>query len=170
MDLIDRLNATAFLGSEFLTWVWFRSDQNEGLFEAPNSEPPFELFPTARLVMSTADQAPTQVVIRDEDPGHCPEARLALKQGKKVIQGSFRVVRQQREWAFTIKGENLALSSIQLPAVLRKEDDERHRERLYLIEQLDEVIDGLFQQFVALRQNSSEWSNELVAIRAWIQS
>ena len=38
MDFLDILREKAFLGREFLTWLWFKSDQTGGRIEIPGKK------------------------------------------------------------------------------------------------------------------------------------
>ena len=168
MDLLNRLNTTEFLGKEFLTWLWYRSDVQEGLLEVGDGGPAVELSLCDRIVLSGAGKGAEKVAIRTEEPSVNPEARVALRQGKKVEQGRIQIVRDQREWTFTIRGETLALGSIKIPAVLTRDEDDRLRERLALLDQLDGMITALFLSFVRLRTRPAEWAEEQKRIEDWI--
>ena len=169
MDLVDRLSTTGFLGKEFLTWLWFRSELHEGLIEIDDGGPAAEIWLTDSLTLSGAGQGAEKVTLRAEDPGVTPEARSALAQGKKVESARLRIVRAQREWTLTLKGETLALSSIKIPAVLTKEEDEKLRERLHLMDQLDTMVATLFTSFLQLRSDSTKWADEEAQLRAWVR-
>ena len=79
-----------------------------------------------------------------------------------------RIIRAQREWTVTIKGEALTLSSIKIPAVLTKEEDDKLRERLHLMDQLDAMVSTLFTSFLKLRSDPTDWPEEETKMRAWI--
>ncbi len=168
MDLVDRLATTAFLGKEFLTWLWFKTDLQEGLITIPDGGPAAEIWFCDRIVLSGAGQGAEKVAVKTEDPSTCPECRSALAQGKKVETARIRIVRAQREWTVTIKGEDLAVGSVKLPAVLTKEEDDKARERFTLLDQLDGMIVALFTEFVNVRCDAEAWKPQLDMMRAWI--
>jgi hypothetical protein len=169
MDLIDRLNTTSYLGREFLTWLWFMSDLQEGLLTLSEDGPAIELFLTDRIVLSGSGQGAERVAIRTEDPSLSYEARTALRQGKKVEKATLRLVSGQREWTVTIDGESLAVSSVKIPALLTRENDEKFHERLALIDQVDAMILALFERFLAIRTDSSKWPNVALQMRDWVR-
>ena len=49
MDLINRINYSRFFGREFLTWLWFHSDRNEGIFQQGSDKGPIEVTATREL-------------------------------------------------------------------------------------------------------------------------
>ena len=169
MDLIDRLNSTSYLGREFLTWLWFLSDLQEGLISLGEDRPAIELFLTDRIVLSGSGQSAERVAIRTEDPSLSIEARTALRQGKKVEKATLRIISGQREWTVTIDGESLAVSSVKIPALLTRENDEKFHERLALIDQLDSMLLTLFEKFLSTRTDSSQWPNVATQMKDWVR-
>lgn len=168
MDLVDRLNNTGFLGKEFLTWLWYKSDSGEGLIDIGDGRGAAEVWFTSRIVLSGAGQGADRVSVKTEEPSASIEARTALREGKKVDQASLRIVRDQREWTATIKGEALAIGGAKIPAVLTKDEDDRQRERFALVDQLDAMVASLYAAFVALRIEPAAWASEVTAMRAWL--
>ena len=168
MDFVDRLANTSFLGREFLTWLWFKSDTQEGLMTLEDGGPAAEVWFTDNITLSGAGDGAERVTVRAEDPSLSPEARMALKQGKKVEKAYVRIVRGQREWATNVAAESLALSSIKIPALLTREEDDKLRERLALLDELDAMVTSLFKGFLAVRGDRPTWEPELDALRAWV--
>ncbi|MCA9557888.1 MAG: hypothetical protein KC583_04910 [Myxococcales bacterium] len=77
-------------------------------------------------------------------------------------------MRGAQEWSFTLKADGLSIASARIPAVLSKEDDDRFYERMFLLEQLDRMIKGLYGQFLKLRLSKAWEADELPAIQGWI--
>lgn len=169
MDLIDRINNTRFLGKEFLTWLWYKSEKNEGILQVPDMEA-VELWFDDKLTLSSADGSRDQSTFKGEAPTDSPEARMALRQGKKVAEAKLRLIKGQQKWSFGIKGETLALSGVKIPALLSREEDDQVYERFYLAEEVNNVVAALYRSFLALRLDKEEWAAELEAMTAWVQS
>lgn len=167
MDLIDRINNTRFLGREFLTWLWFRSDKDDGLIRL-GSDDSVELWFDDKLVLAAADAAREQNTLKGETPTQSPEAKLALRMGKKVVEAKLRVIREQRKWSFGIKADTLALSGVKIPALLSREEDDQQYERFDLVEELNNILLGLYRAFIELRLDKDRWAAELESIRHWI--
>lgn len=168
MDMIERLEPTAFLGREFLTWLWFQSDTQSGLVEPADGGSAVEVWFVDRLTLSGGGQGSSRVVVRSEEPGASWEARTALRAGKKVEQACLRIVREQREWGLIITGSTLAVSSVKLPAILTREEDDQTQERFHLLDQIDELVGALFVRFMKLRFDRSNWTAEVEAMRSWV--
>ena len=166
MDLIDLIESKRFLGNEFLMWLWFRSDCFDGLFES--SEGSFELIFDDALTLEAYLAETERSDFRGGTPAYSAEARTALQQGKRTAKAKLRLVKDVREWVFTLKAAELDLSSIKIPTLLTEEDDEQFYERMFLLEELEDVVDGLYLQFLTLRL-SDHWFDEMLpSMKLWI--
>ncbi len=170
MDLVDRIHRSSFLGPEFLTWLWCRSEEFEGRFRLESEKDPFELWFDDRLTVGSTLVDAQENLFRGGHPTSSPEAHMALRQGKMATEARLRVVRGAQEWSFVIKAKDLSLSALKVPVVLTKEEDERFYERMYLLEQLDNIIRALYQLFLTERMGSDWHTQHLPHMQAWINA
>ncbi len=169
MDLIDLINSRTFLGSEFLMWLWFKAECFDGLFDVPNHE---------RVEVSFDDQLTLEAYLAETErnmfrggaPAYSPEAKTALQEGKRVQAAKLRIVKEGREWTFKIKAETLGLTSVKIPSLLSKEEEEQFYERMYLIEELEEILDELYKEFLGIRLSQAWNSTMLPAIQKWVHT
>ncbi len=168
-NLGDRINNTRYLGKEFLTWLWYQSDKNEGLVRLGSGGPAIQVWFSDRIVLSGASEEAERITIKAVEPSTNREARTALQRGKQVEQARITIVREQREWTLTISGEELALASIKIPALLTKEADDQFSERLHLLDVLDEMVVTMFGAFMELRTDESVWPAERDGMSEWIK-
>ncbi|PIE65099.1 MAG: hypothetical protein CSA24_02885 [Deltaproteobacteria bacterium] len=166
MDVINRINHTRFLGREFLTWIWYRSDIGEGRFDVADG--PIELWFDAKLTLEAQGDVKEQNVVKADNPTETDEARAALASGKLVSEARLRVVKGQKQWSFSVKGDSLGLSGVKIPALLSRDDDDQLYERFYLLEELEEDFNALFKEFIDLRLDDEGWSDEVNQIRRWV--
>lgn len=167
MDPIHRIEHTRFLGREFLTWLWFRSESQQGLFHT--GDRPIELWFDAKLTLEAGGELKEQNVIRSESPTETEEARVALRSGKQVSQAQLRLIAEQKQWTFTLRADDLSLQGLRIPALLSREDDDRIYERLHLLEEAEDLVDDLFGDFLRLRLDDDAWRAEVDRIRAWLE-
>lgn len=168
MDLLDRMHRVAFLGPEFLTWLWFRSETGSGEFALDPEWGDFELWFEDKLVVGSVVVNAQENLFKGGHPAASLEARTALRLGKFATDAKLRIVRGAQEWVFGLKATDLVPSGIKLPAVLSKEDDDQFYERMFLLEQLDTMIKGLFGLFLKVRVSPRWLSDELPTIQRWI--
>jgi hypothetical protein len=167
MDLLDRIHRAAFLGPEFLTWLWYESDRREGIFDLGGDIGQFELWFDDKLVVSSAAVNAQENFFKGGHPTSSLEAKMALKLGKMAVEAKLRIVRDGQEWSFSLKAHDLGLSGVKLPTILSREDEEKFYERMTLAEQLEDMVRGVYGQFLKKRL-APEWETELASIREWV--
>lgn len=167
MDLVQRIQNTAFMGGEFLTWLWFRSERQEGRFEV--AERHIEVYFDAKLVLEALGDIKETNAIKSECPTETEEARASLQSGKHVSEARLRLISDQKQWTTSVKAHDLSLTGVKIPALLSREDDDKLYERLALIEELEDLMDGLFDRFLDLRLDEDAWASELAALQSWIR-
>jgi hypothetical protein len=166
MDIINRINSTRYLGREFLTWLWYRSSRQNGIFEMTDG--PLEVWFDAKLTLEAQGDVKESNVVKAENPTETSEAHAALLTGKLVSDARLRLVSGQKQWSVSVKGDSLGLSGIKIPALLSREDDDQLYERFMLIEELEDTIHGLYLQFMEIRTDDEAWRPEVQAIRGWV--
>lgn len=169
MDRMDRAElaaSKAFLGTEFLTWLWFRSVRDAGATMLPGKAG-LTLHVDQRIHLSTAMGAATEADLSGGTPATSAEAKAALREGKTLHAAAFYLATAEREWLFRLRGKTLDLGAVRLPPMLTRATDDRFYERMALLGELDDVVDGLFRTFVRLRL-SPVWESERRAIQAWV--
>ena len=168
MSLLDRIQRCTFIGPEFLTWLWYRCEKQDGIFDLGLAGGPFEIWFDDRLTVGSNLVDAQENLFKGGHPTSSLEARSALRLGKQATEARLRMVRGAQEWTFTFKAIDLSISGLKLPTVLSKEDDDRFYERMYLLEQLEAIIKGLFVAFIRLRVNPNWGRNELKYIQEWV--
>ncbi len=169
MDRAERIESARFLGRELLVWLWWQSEEKEGVLELPGGKS-CSLWLDEQLTL-VADNLleRTESKLKGGQPSLTPEAKEALRQGKLPTRAKIRVDRGPQQWSFVFDADRFAISSVQLPALITEETEERFYERMQLLEELESMIGGLLEGFVRVR-TSAAWEREaLPAIRAWVQ-
>ena len=168
MDLLDAVESCRFLGREFLVFVWFESEVLEGQFETSDGDR-FVLWLENQLVLESESAEQEVTRMRGASPSMTSEAHEALRRGKLPVQARVRVERGQQVYGFVLNAKTLGVSGAQLPALLKEERDERFFERMYLIEELEKMVDAIFERFVTLRI-APVWDTKLLPmIQRWVQ-
>lgn len=167
MDLVDRIDKSAFLGREWLVWLWFKSELFEGPFEL-GSFGPVEAWLEAQLTLEGSAQESEQSLLKGPAPSASPEAHEALRQGKLPTAGRISIRRGELTFSFSFKADTLALGAVKLPTLVKEQTDEQFYERMFLLEDLEAMLDALWEEFLVLRL-SPAWQSEIVpAIRGWV--
>ncbi len=170
MDLADRIEGARFLGREFLVWLWYESETNESTLALPGGEScALWLEEQLTLVINNLlEKAESR--LKGSTPSLSPEAKEALRQGKLPVKAKIRIDRGPQSWSFLFDADTLNIATVSIPALITEDGDERFYERMQLIEELEEMIGGLYERFLRLR-TSPEWEREAVpALRKWVQA
>ena len=173
MDVLKTIDEKAFWGREFLTWLWFVSEDTGGEVEVPGVGP-VALWIEEHLVLEGPDSQSKENILKSGDVAGSAEAAAALSVGKKVTRARMGLTMDELQWSFTIDAEGLTLRSLKIPPVDVEEEDADDPEaliliRMGLVRKALDAMDGLFSQFARLRL-SSEWQAETVpAIGRWIE-
>lgn len=168
MDLVDRIETTRFLGGEFALWLWFSRDVLAGALELPGLGK-VELALESSLLLVDPLTDTERVLVRGFDPLGSLEAEHALLVGKLPRKVGLRLVFEQNEWVATLDAASFVLSGVKLPALLSEGEEEHFHERMRFLEQLHDLVQGLYRQFLGVRL-SSQWDATLVpAMRRWLR-
>jgi recombination associated protein RdgC len=176
MDFLDILREKAFLGREFVTWLWFKSEQTGGRIDVPGAET-LEVFFLDRMTLDLSDMDTPQTVTLKGEQSELREGMAALKEGKKIEEARISIRTSENEYSMVLKGTWFAYGAFRTPPVLPPGDADSDEgpegaflEKAYLIEEGMAAVDSLFEYFLKVRI-SDEWDlKELPAIRNWIES
>lgn len=170
IDIAVAYNRYAFLGYEFLTWLWFLIEaEPDTLREADPELATMEIG--NRLVLENRlQEAVETITIRGDDAG-LEEGRLALRKGALVAELSLAFKAGDHGWRLTLKGESLTIAGLKTPETGPVEAGEalegRILEKLYLCERPVALVDALYRRFIGLRI-SADWSAaHLPRLREW---
>ena len=159
------------IGREFLTWLWFKSEERNGMIMIPGAGESEVIF-VRRLVLESGDGEYAETVVCQGMHTDLKEGKEALRQGKKITAARLKAAHDKAEWEFTFKADRFQFQSMKLPAVAESEGEENDREgqileRIYLIEKAAGLMDRLFQLFLGLRL-SEKWGTEQARMQRWI--
>ena len=170
MDIINLLNEKSFLGQEFLTWLWWMSDEGRD-FTLPDGRN-LTIALGERLSLSPImGQEGNRVASSGKDKG-LAEAREALRQGKLVDNLRLVFLIDGEEYWLTLDSFTLTPRSIRLPQSADKEEegldaDAQALERISLMESLLKAHDFLFQTYLQTRlQQQGHWP----ALAGWMNA
>jgi recombination associated protein RdgC len=170
MGDVDPLEGKAFWGHEFLTWLWFQSEDSDGEMQVPGVGTVF-LWILDRMVLGSLETESKENILREGHVAHSGEAATALQVGKKLQEARFGLARDDREWSFIFKGDTFDLQSVKIPPVQAEDGDDWQATALIRLGEVREcldVLDALFTEFCRLRV-SAVWTNDVLpAMTQWI--
>jgi hypothetical protein len=169
MNLEELIDSRRFLGSEFLMWLWFKSECLDGYFDIQHHGDVEVLFDD-RLRMEAYAAETERNTFKGGSPASSPEAKTALRERKRPTRARLRIIKEGREWKFKFKAEGFELSTLKIPSVLSDRDDEQFQERMSLIEEVEDILDRLYREFIIIRTSDNWFGTMVPAISRWIDS
>jgi len=160
-------------GREFLTWLWFKSEERNGMISIPGIGETEVRF-VRRLVLESGDGEYTESVVCQGLHADLREGREALRQGKKIREARLQVTRDAATWEFTFKADRFEFQSLKMPVVMDDDEEQDNRdgrvlERIYLLETVVNCMDELYGLFAALRR-SEAWQQEQGRMEKWLHA
>lgn len=172
MDFLDILKEKAFLGREFLTWLWFKSEQSGGAVETLDGKV-IEVVFNDRMTLDLTDVDSPQTVSIKGDFSELREGLAAIREGKKIEEARISLKNADNEYSVLIKGSWFSFGSLKTPRTAPLEDrmeedfEGAFLEKVGLIEEGLGLIDSLFGYFISLRISGDWETTELPKIRKW---
>lgn len=145
----ETIKAHSALGKDFLTYLCYLSDSQNGVFEIAGKGT-FQVWLGDKIVLQDdADTPPNSIAIsgRDFTAG---DLKQAIKSGKKVTEAQFRIDRDETSWSFTLRAQRFDIASLRMntPKFKADDSDARFYSRMLVIEELNEILDSLYYQFL----------------------
>jgi hypothetical protein len=164
----------AFLAREFMTWLWFKSEERDGAISIPGQTDVGLSF-ERRVVLESGEGEYSETVACQGLHADLREGKAAIREGKKVREARLRLEKDSDRWEFTLKADRFQFQSMKLPAAggFDAEGEEKEGgvlERIYLVETALKTMDDLFAFFLK-RRLSPQWvSEEIPRIKTWLQA
>ncbi|MFZ7110520.1 MAG: hypothetical protein ACOWYE_02460 [Desulfatiglandales bacterium] len=170
MQLMDRVRKSEHLGREFLLWLWWKSETQNGRFEV--GEEIVELWFDRRIILeSESDEGIEKIVCSGDNP-HLREARFALTENKQITEAMVKLVIGDGEWTFSLDSKWMNFKGFKTPKVMLDDDEDPDGlfyEKYFLIDRALSVMDAIYAAFVK-RRISPEWKKEEIpALLEWIK-
>lgn len=159
-------NDRRFLGREFLTWLWYRTDAAEGLFEL-DGDRSVALSIHRMMHLECGYNLTGRDSIVTEAPARSPEAWAALGIGKQPTKVALLIGADQDEWSLSLDGPAWNVSGLVLPPPEESDPLGRLEERFNGMRRVGRTLDQLLAVFLRCRLGAA-WKAESAAIRAWV--
>ena len=173
LDVAVAYNHYQFLGEEFLTWLWYVIEKDQDLIK--NFDKDFVALEIGnRMVFENRRKESGERITIKGDGASLEEGILTLKKGALVTELNVVYKSVELTWQFTLKGESLNVSSLNLPSTDVPESEEDLEgfvlEKIFLHDKILNLLENIFTHFIKLRL-SNRWQNKMLPnIRNWIQA
>jgi recombination associated protein RdgC len=174
LDLVDIIADKKFIGQEFLTWLWYKSEERGGAVFLAGEGDIQVVFEKHMLLESGTGESREKLICQGLQT-ELREARTGLRMGKKLEKARILLARGDYEWNLSLSATLFEYRNVRLPKTLSPSEESsdpmavegKILERLGMAEEAVRTIDELFRMFLKIRI-SAEWSDELAKLKAWV--
>jgi recombination associated protein RdgC len=166
MGLLEQITRSAFVGEEFLTWLWYLSETAREPVAIPKIGG-CQIAMGQEIILGDESGDAQTVVLRGDMPSASAEARQALASGKRLRRARLYLTIEGVQWGCTIVGATLALSGLRVPSAAGADFETHCLARLEATERAARAINWLFEQFLERRLEAKRWETELRDIAKW---
>lgn len=171
LDISVAYNRFAFLGLEFLTWLWFMIENHPDRLNAWGGDLASLVIGNRLILENRNHESVETIAIKGDDAG-LEEGMTALGKGALVSEMNLGATIGDYEWHFTIRGEGLSITNLKTPETEAMTSSEELEgvllEKISLYERAVVLTETLFNKFIRLRL-SEAWREEVVPeMRTWI--
>lgn len=176
MDLVDLIEEKRFLGQEFLTWLWFKSEERGGTIFLPEAGEEIQVVFEKHMLLEYGEGEARENLICRGLMTELQEARTGLKMGKKLEQARIRLSRGEYEWNLSFKATLMEFRNVKPPRTMATSEESndpeavegRLLEHIGLHEMIVRTMDQIFRMFLLLRIGPG-WEQEVERVRSWVQ-
>jgi hypothetical protein len=174
MDLVDIVSEKKFLGQEFLTWLWYKSEERGGSVFLPGTGDIQLVFEKHMLLESGQGESQEKLICRGLQ-AELQEARTGLLMGKKLEQARIYLAKGDYEYRLTFGATLFEFRNVKLPRTISANEEAadplaweaKVLERISMAEEALQTMDELFRMFLQIR-TGADWSKELASLKSWI--
>ena len=175
MDIVEIAEEKRFLGQEFLTWLWWKSEERGGSVALEDRGDILVVFEKHMLLESGEGESAEKLICSGLQ-AELQEARTGLRVGKKLEQARIQLTHDAYQYNFTLTGASMDFRNVRLPKTAETEKDTANQpeevegailERIFLFENLVRIVHALFAMFLQIRLGDA-WRQEAERIRSWI--
>ncbi|MBX7246180.1 MAG: hypothetical protein K1X53_11835 [Candidatus Sumerlaeaceae bacterium] len=167
MGALEQFENLQFLGEEFATWLYWKSETGNG-HPAIKGLDEFELWFEAPVELVNDYNEATSVILKGSTPLESPEAREAFSEGKKLARARLRFNIRNQTYTCGFNAATMAITGVKLPVPPDTPEADRIHLRLEILEEFEAFFQKLYEVFIRLRTHREHWAAERKQIRAWI--
>ena len=166
MKPLELLQASRFLGEEFILWLWHRGQVDGGVSGTDGDTS--ACFLEDSIVLNSEHGDVKQISLQKGNPSESREAYEALARGMRPSRTKLRILSGDLEWIFTLDSASMVLRSLKLPPTTAKDPKGLLQDRAFLIEEGYGHLDRRIGNFLAARQQDPGALQE--TLRGWIRA
>lgn len=157
----------AFLGEEFLAWLWFCSERRGGLFAVTETERIGVALD--RLLEFKDEETGVRVVVRGDAPTRAPEAREALSRGMRLLRAGLVLTVDGQNVNVTLDAATLDLRSLKAEKPDGETVEERNAAALAQLLGSVDAVDRVYRAFLVERTSPAFLKKTSAEVIEWMR-
>lgn len=157
-------------GREFLTWLWFKTETQNGRVALAEGRE-LGVLVEGPLTFLHEGNGAHAAVLKKGMPENSIEAKTCLLSGKKLKEAKVTfALDEQSTWSFGFEADQFLIRGLKLPQGEGPLDAvSRFQERMLFLEQWREIFLDLFDAFVSVRTDKAKWQATVGELREWVK-
>ena len=164
-DTTLELAAEVDLGMDYLTWLWYFWEKNGGNLRLADGRQAGIML-EGPLTFFREGEGAHEALLRKGSPLNSREAGTALFCGKKLKRAKLVVAIGEEAMTATVDAD-FSFRGLKLPKCEQLDTMGKFQERMLHIESYWSVFFELFDRFLELRSNPTQWAGELDQMQQW---
>lgn len=155
-------------GRDFLTWLWFYSEQNNVGRLDLEQYGTMSLYIEGPLTFALVDEAEGagETVVKKGAPQNSAEAKAALEGGKKLKKAKITLAQEGNLWNCSFDADKFVFSGLKLPDGEETEIHGMFEERVNFLNIFRIAMEEYYKTYVKTLQGDN-WSTEQTEILKW---
>ncbi len=145
----------AFLGEEFLLWLWWSAETRGGTYALDEQEGGQVGVSIDRRLEFYDEATNVRVSVNGDAPTRAPEAREALGRGMRIRRAGLVVATADTSFDVTFDAETFDLRSVKSPKPEGDTREERDGNALAALFGLTDALDGVYRRFLLERTGTA---------------
>jgi len=152
---------------EFLMWLLYRSEQENGMFELQGE---FVTFRVEDQLKLEGEGDVRQTDLKKGVPSISEEARISMRNGKLPTRMRVRLTIGSDDYLFVLDSVSMEVRQLKTPAVPFREAPMKLDQRLFHLGQVYRILELLMKEFVKERLDDENWAGRTREISEWVHA
>lgn len=157
----------AFLGEEFLLWLWWSAETRGGVYPLSEQEGGQVGVSIDRRLEFYDEATNVRVSVNGDAPTRAPEAREALARGMRLARAGLVVATPDTSVDVTFDAATFDLRSVKAPRAEGDSREERDGNALATLFGLTDALDGVYRRFLLERTGSAFKKDGARELQEW---
>jgi hypothetical protein len=166
----ETVNKQRRLGKDFLTYLCYKSDEQEGLFDIPGHSR-IHLWIDSKIMLEDDSGMTPSTIAYSGEGFTADDLKQAIRSGKKVTEARLKIEKDEGSWTFVLKASTFEISGLRIypPPFKSNDPDGQFYLKMLSIEQLNSMLDELYYLFLK-NMTGKTWEHEgYEKFQSWVK-